>query len=114
VNLAPPGNFKVKLVSRNDVFVLINWTQPERVVLYPSDTDVLYYQVEVLNLGLERKENISVAGNVTTFLYQPTSHDHCSVLQFCVHPIRSAGLANVEECVRTSLKKGDNQKKKKK
>ena len=96
------------VVERSYNFIILNWTKPERIVLRPHDNiDVKYYKIKIFNIGEGRLKNVTINGNMTAFLYRTgDSSDYCSFLQFCVSPIRSAGVEKVEECVMTSLKRG--------
>ena len=80
---------------------------PPRLTLEPWDVDVLNYEVTISrNDDLETQKTI-LNGNIKQYDFKPsTNNDYCGYLKFCIAPNRSAVVKEVQECVKSSLKRG--------
>ena len=95
------------IISRTSDRISFSWRKPPEITLEPSDVDVLSYSITTQVRGQKKLTNVSLNGNVTQYEFRPSENSHyCSLLKFCVAPIRSAGVGEVMECINTSLKRG--------
>ena len=103
----PAANLNFHLLERSFDLIKVAWSVPARIVLYPRDTDVLYYEVQVMQISGDTVLNTSVNGNTTEYLFRAhKTQDYCFLLNICVTPARSARVQETTECIQTSFKRG--------
>jgi len=103
----PIANMNFHLLERSFDSIKMTWSAPARLVLYPNETDVLRYEIQIMKAGADEVWNGSVNGSTTEFSFKTKNpNDYCFFLNVCVTPARSAGLEETTECVQTSFERG--------